>query len=121
MIEPIESAPDGVLAFKAVGEVTKEDYESVLEPAIQATIEDRGKVRFVYVLGPDFTGYSAAAAWEDTKLGMGEIKAWERCAIVTSHDWIAHLSKAFGWTMPGHLRVFAMDELGDAMTWAAGD
>ena len=34
MIEPIEGAPPGVLAFKAVGKVEAADYEHVLTPAI---------------------------------------------------------------------------------------
>jgi len=36
MIEPIEQAPDGVLAFKAVGKIEAADYETVLTPAIEA-------------------------------------------------------------------------------------
>ena len=59
MIEPIEGAPPGVLAFKAVGKVEAADYEQVLTPAIEQAIAGGGKVRLVYELGQEYDGYSA--------------------------------------------------------------
>ena len=68
MLEPIADAPAGVLALKAVGRVDGADYESVLTPAIEAAVAERGKIRIVLELGSEFEGYSPAAAWEDLKL-----------------------------------------------------
>jgi SpoIIAA-like len=85
LIETIDGAPDGVLAFKAVGTVEAADYENVLKPAIEAAIAEHGKVRLVYALGPEFDGYSAGAAWEDMKLWGPHLGSWERCAVVTDH------------------------------------
>lgn len=118
MIERIE-APEGVLAFRAVGEVHSDDYDTVLEPAVAAAAADGGKLRLVYVLGPEFTSYSTGASWEDTKLGFGHFTAFERFAVVTSHDWVAHLVKAFGWLIPGKVKVFEVNALDDALVWAA--
>ena len=56
MIEPIEDAPAGVLAFKAIGKVEAADYEQVLTPAIDRAIAAGGKVRLVYELGSESTG-----------------------------------------------------------------
>lgn len=69
MIERIEGAPAGVLAFRAVGKLEAADYETVLAPAIEATIAEHGKVRLVYELGAAFDGYWAGAALEDTSCG----------------------------------------------------
>lgn len=121
MIEPIEGAPEGVLAFKAVGEVHSEDYDTVLDPAVKGVIDAGRKVRLVYVLGDDFEGFSTGAAWEDTKLGMGHLTSWERMAVVTDTDWIEHAVKLFGWMVPGKVKVFDDDDLDDAMAWAAAD
>ena len=43
MVEPIEGAPAGVLAFRAVGTVEAADYENVLRPAVEAAIGEHGK------------------------------------------------------------------------------
>lgn len=117
MIERID-APDGVLAFRAVGKISKSDYNDVFEPAIEAMIAERGEVRIVYVLGDEFEGYSVAAGWEDTKLGIEHRSAWKRCAIVTSHDWIRHGVAMFRWMFPGELKVFAASDVTGAIEWA---
>jgi hypothetical protein len=77
-------------------------------------------VRLVYVLDDAFDGYSLSAGWEDAKLGIGHSSKWTRCAVVTDHDWIRHLTGMFGWMMPGDLKVFEPAELDAAMTWASG-
>ena len=120
MIEPIEPAPAGVLAFRAVGRVQAADYENVLAPAIDAAVAEHGKVRLVYELGDAFDGYSAGAAWEDMKIWAPHLTKWERCAVVTDHGWIRDALRVFGVFMPGDVRVFPTTELDDALAWASG-
>jgi hypothetical protein len=119
MIAPIEGAPAGVIAFRAVGKVEAGDYEDVLTPAIEAALSEHGKVRLVYELGPEFDGYSAGASWEDLKLGTSRLSKWERCAVVTDHRLIGDAVRAFGLLMPGDVKVFPVAELDDALAWAA--
>ena len=118
MIERIDS-PDNVLAFKATGKIEKADYENVLVPAVDKMMDDKGELRFVYVLGDDFDGYTFSAGWEDTKLGMHHLTKWKRCAVVTNHDWVRHMVGAFRWMMPGELKVFDVADQQAAIDWAA--
>jgi hypothetical protein len=119
MIEPIEEAPAGVVAFRAVGKVEAEDYEQVLAPAVEASISERGELRLVYELGPKFASYSLGAAWEDLKLSVPHLAKWRRCAIVTDHRLMAEAVRALGVLMPGEVKVFPVDALNDAIAWAA--
>lgn len=59
------------------------------------------------------------AMWGDAKLGVSELSAWEKVAVVTDTDWMRHMVKAFGWMIPGDVRVFELGELDDAKEWAA--
>lgn len=117
MIELIEGLPAPVVGLRASGTVSAEDYERELVPAIEAMIAAHDKVRVLYVLGDDFDGYSFGAAWQDTKLGLGNLRHWERCAIVTDADWIENAVKALGWMMPGEIRAFDDDDYDDAREW----
>jgi hypothetical protein len=119
MLERIDS-PENVLAVRAVGKVEKTDYENTLDPAIAEMIQHRDEVRFVYVLGEDFDGYSAHAVLQDAKLGMSHLSKWKRIAVVTDHDWIQHAVGMFGWMVPGDVKVFPVQEQAAAMEWAAG-
>lgn len=119
MIETIEEAPRGVLAFRVVGKVEAPDFEKVLRPAVATALSRGKKLRIVYVLGPEFEGYTSGAAWDDMTLGFSHLNHWERCAVVTDREWVQHLVTGFGWLMGPHVRLFGLDELPDAMTWAA--
>jgi SpoIIAA-like len=118
MITIMKHMPIGTLGFEATGKVTKEDYEDVLVPAVTAALE-RGDVRLLYVLGDGFESYSPGAMWSDTRLWAGHRSAWERVAVVTDVDWVENAIKAFGWLMPGRIRVFDDDDVDKAKLWLA--
>ena len=118
MIRLIGDLPDNVIGFEAVGEVRAGDYDSVLDPAIDAALQTHDKIRLIYVLGDDFDGYSGGAMWEDTKVGLAHLSRWEKIAIVTDHSLYKDGVKAFGWMIPGQVKVYAVADLAEAKAWA---
>jgi hypothetical protein len=119
MFELIDGLPDNVIGIRAIGEVEDDDYDDVLVPAIEDRRRRHEKIRLLYVLGPEFTGYEADAIWEDTKLGARTFTAYEKLAIVTDTNWLRRTVKAFGWMMPGEVKVFATGSLADATDWVS--
>jgi hypothetical protein len=117
MLELITDLPDRVLGLKAVGEVTSDDYQNVLVPALEDRLTKLKKVRLLYVLGNEFQGYTGGAAWEDAKVGMKHLSAFERVAVVTDVDWIRNMVKAFGFAIFGDVRVFDNDDVDEARKW----
>ena len=43
---------------------------------------------------------------EDLGIGLGFLRKWERCAVVTDAQWIHDLMRRFGWLMGRRLRQF---------------
>jgi hypothetical protein len=117
MIEKIPDLPDSVLGFSAKGTVTVNDYASIVIPAVEALFSRRKKIRFLYHLGEDVTGFEAVAMWEDTKLGLKHLQGWERMAIVSDIEWVRAAIKIFGLVIPGHVRVFHNNEFAEATRW----
>jgi hypothetical protein len=111
--------PAGVLGLEAIDDVEKEDYEDVLLPAVNKAIDEHGKVRLVYVLGPEFDDYEGEAVWEDLKLGARNPTAFERIAIVTDARWAGPAIKVFSVLWPGQARTFPLADLEAAKGWAA--
>ncbi len=120
MIRLLPDMPPGVLGLEAVDDVEREDYEDVLLPAVEAAISEHGKVRLVYVLGPEFDDYEGGAAWEDLKLGMSHPASFERIAVVTDARWAGAALRVFSALWPGQARAFPLAELESAKRWAAG-
>ena len=118
MIQVISNMPVGTIGLRASGKVSEEDYRDVLVPTINAAME-QGKVRLLYVL-EDEAGYKPCAVWADTKMWFKNLKGWERLAIVSDADWLENAVKAFGWLMPGEVKVFESDDVRDAKQWLVG-
>jgi hypothetical protein len=119
MIRLMSDMPAGVLGFEAVDDVEREDYENVIIPVIDKAIAEHGKIRLVYVLGPEFDDYEGGAVWEDLKLGVRHPASFERMAIVTNARWAGPAVKVFSVVWPGQARVFPLAQLESAKRWAA--
>jgi SpoIIAA-like len=117
MLERISGLPDNVLGITAKGEVTGADYETVLIPAVEEMLVNRERIRFMYQLGDEFTGFDAKAIWDDAKVGLQHLAAWERVAVVTDVTWIRTTMKVFGFVIPGEVRVFSNSETAQARLW----
>ena len=119
MIRLLGGMPVGVLGLEAIDDVEEEDYRNVVVPAVDAAIAEHGKVRLVYVLGPEFDDYEGEAVWEDLKLGVRNPASFERVAVVTDARWAGAALKVFSVLWPGQMRAFPLRELEDAKRWAA--
>ena len=78
MIELLKDFPGNVIALAAAGQVTRDDYEKVVIPAVERTLAKHEKVRLYYQIGSDFSGFDPGAMWADTKVGMGHFLRWEK-------------------------------------------
>jgi hypothetical protein len=119
MLELITDLPDNVLGLTAKGEVTAEDYRAVLVPAVEDKLARYSRLRLLYVIGDDFERFSGGAAWEDAKVGMRHFTSFERVAVVTDADWIRGMVRAFGFALPGDVRVYDGDDAGEARSWVS--
>jgi stage II sporulation SpoAA-like protein len=123
MVEQVENMPAGTLGFRLSGKVNLDEYLLILGP-IREKLERGEKVSFLVETSDDFSGLDMGAMWEDIKaggsVGLKYRSSWERLAVVTDKSWIRHGVAAFGWVIPGEIRIFESDELEDAKTWTGG-
>jgi hypothetical protein len=118
MLKTMAGLPPGVLGFEVNDALHADDYRDVLLPAVEGIIQRGEKVRIVLVF-QRFDGLSGGALWQDLKLGVEHLTHWERIALVTDIDWMAHLTALFGWMTPGELKRFPLAEREAAIAWAA--
>jgi SpoIIAA-like len=121
MIKLLTGFPDNVLAVACEGHVTRQDYQDVLIPAVEAGLQRHQKLRIYYEVTPQFSGIEAGAVWDDFRVGIGHLSRYERMACVTDVEWIRLAMNAFRFLMPGNLRVFPLSEAGEARRWIIAD
>jgi SpoIIAA-like len=90
MLDRIADLPGNVVGIVAKGELTSEDYEKVLIPAVDQALQSNEKIRLLYVLGGEFNGLTAGAVWDDTRVlphhEVGEDRGRHRQRLGTSLD-----------------------------------
>jgi hypothetical protein len=106
MLEIMQNMPDSVVAIRASGQVTGKDYEDVLIPAVESGLKRYEKIRVLYQLDRDFSGFTAGALFDDARLGLHHRRAFEKITIVTDVDWIAKSVHFFSLFVPCPVRIF---------------
>ena len=117
MLDVMTDLPRNVVAFRASGEVTTEDYKDVVIPEIEDRLRDQDKLHLLYYTEPDFEGFSPGAMWQDSKLGFRHRQHWDKVAVVTDRQWLSNATRLLRFTIPGEVRVFAQHELPTALQW----
>lgn len=119
MIEVDEDVPAGIDAVRAVGTISRQDYDAVVVPRLDAAAREGRRLRFLCVVDEDFRGLTPDAVWADVKLGLAAMHNLEGCAVVSDLTWVRDMTRVAGFFLPGHVRVFATAEREDALRWLA--
>jgi hypothetical protein len=117
MLEKLSDVPEGIVGVKAVGKVTREDYEKVIEPLLEGARREGRRLRFLYQIGPELEGFTPGAAWEDAKLGLRSLRSLAGCAVVTDRDWIREGTRIAGFFLPCPVQVFSTGDREKAIEW----
>ena len=117
MIELIDDLPDHVVGLTATGQVSGEDYQDVLIPAVERKLEKFAQIDLLYHLDADFKRFTTTALWDDAKVGLHHLNRFKRVAVVSDVGWINNMAKGIGLVAPAEIRVFPSAELAAARTW----
>jgi hypothetical protein len=115
MLEQVQDLPVNVIAVRATGTVTREDYDTVVRPLLQRAHSEGRRVSLLYVFAPEFKGFTVGAGWEDVRLGLKYLRLFERCAVVTDVNWIREGTQLLGTMMPCPVKVFVDQQ--EALRW----
>jgi hypothetical protein len=119
VLQPIEGVADGVIALRAEGKVSRDDYQNVLAPAVAAVRASGRKVRLLLELADDFDGYDLGGMFADAKMGMDDFNSFEKLALVTDNSMFRATVETFARFMPAAVQVFSVTDLEAAKTWVA--
>jgi hypothetical protein len=119
MISIAPNLSGNLVIATAHGKVTGEDYERTLIPAIEGVLMLQPKVRLLYQLAPDFEGFTASAIWDDAKLSLAHMSAFEAVAVVTDVLWVSDSVRFFAFFLHCPIKVFRNDQFLDATQWVA--
>jgi len=117
MITLIEDLPEATIGFVLRGEVSGNDVESVVLPAIERAFDQHERIKALLVFDDDFSGSTLEAAWDDTTLGLRHWDGFERLAVVSDVTWLRHALRAISLLLPYPVRLFDSDAQDQAERW----
>ncbi len=120
MLRVLTDLPEGITGVKAVGRVSREDYEQTLEPLLDRARTEGRRMRFLYELGSEFEGFTPGAAWEDLRLGMRSMQLFDGCAVLGDHPVMRGALRVATFLMPCPIRVFPETAREEALSWLRG-
>lgn len=119
MITQLHDAPANVVAFRATGEVTKDDYTRVVIPAIDAHVAQQGAIRFLLLVDTDINQFTLGALLQDLGVGLKHFTKWEKMAIVSEQTGVIRFTDYFSYVAPGEAKGFTHAELDEARDWVS--
>lgn len=119
MLQIIENLPSHVVGARATGEVTKEDYETKLIPAVERATKAHDKINFIMVLETDIQNFTVAAWMHDAYMSLKNYNNWKRVATVSDQKIADKLTDALKYVFPGDAKGFTVDEMEQAIKWVS--
>jgi len=117
MLEILPESQDDLVAVRAGGKLSAEDYTKVWLPKLEKEIRKHGKVRALLYLDETFDGWEVGAMWEDAKFGLGHADDFEKVALVGAPQWVESVVGLIGHLMEGSVKSFAAGGLDEAYSW----
>lgn len=118
MFEILEESHGNVLGVRASGKLTKEDYDEILIPRVEAIYGEEGKVHLLFYMDEDFKGWEPMAMVEDFKVGIGKYgNDFDKFALVGGPEWVKLLMDLDSFLIKAEIKIFAVDQLGEAWDW----
>ena len=119
MIEVLTDVPPEIVAVRASGTLTREEYDAVVVPLLEQARRDGRRLRCLCEVGADYRGLTPGAAWEDVTLGLRALRLFDGVAVVTDIGWIREVSRLAGFLMPCPVAVFDERDRTAAAAWLA--
>lgn len=119
MLQIIQGLSENVVGVQATGKVTKQEYEQVMIPALDALSKKVEKMSLLLLLETDISHFTPGAWMDDMLMGLKHFTKWNRVAIVTDQKGVQKFTNIFSNFVPGQYKGFPISELEIAKNWVA--
>ncbi len=117
MIQQLIDTPNTMVGFKATHDVTKEDFDKIVLPAVAELVQRTDKLNYLLVIDTPLKNFTIGAWLKDAMLGLNNLNKWNRAAIVSESEGITNITEVFSKVVPGEFRCYTHNELDEAIQW----
>lgn len=114
MIKILDETKKDLIAIKVTGELIEKDYD-ILNPIMEKTLKDYDNPK-LYCEIHELDMPTTKAVWEDLK-NIPDYNKFEKCAFVSSKDWINSIAKLADTIMKPEVKHYEFREKAVALKW----
>ena len=115
----MKDLPPHVVGVRALGNVSKDDYEQTLVPAIEKAARESGSINFLMLLETNISNFTYGAWMQDAKMSLKHYGKWHKVAIVTDQKVIEKISQLLSFVSPAEVKGFPVSDVELAKVWVA--
>lgn len=119
MVSLMTDFPDHVVAYRAAGEVKKDEYERVVMTRVNEVADRYGKINFIVLLETDMQNYSLPAFIDYVKISFRHFSKWNRMAIVSDQRWLRKAYHTLSPLVHGEIRSYELNDFEKAKAWVS--
>jgi hypothetical protein len=119
MIRQLTDVPTNMVAFSAEGEVSEEDFKTVVFPAVEKAVARTGELNYLMVINTPLSSFRPGAWLQDAALGLKQLTNWNRVAILSDSDALNSFTNIFSVLVPGEFKGFEKAEMERAVEWVS--
>ena len=116
MIHTIHTS-ENTVAFRALAQVTKEDFDTVLLPEVASQMERMGEINFLIVLDTDSINATVGSWIQNSVLELIELGKWQRVAIVTDSEDVVAFASRYSYIALEEFRILKKESFNKAIHW----
>lgn len=117
MINIILNLLENVLGISADGDITRDDYKNVLIPEIRKMLKVKRKIKLLYFLGNDFTGFDLNVILKGKTKGLKHCSCWKKVALVLEEKYMTLFAAYYGDLLNNEIKLFSEDNIEKAKIW----
>ena len=119
MIQLLKDLPQNIVGFRAFGNVTEQDYKSVIIPAVEDLVIKKNAINCLLLLDTDVATIKFGTWFMDALLRLPKIAKWHHFAIISDSEAVKRFRHLFKFFTRGELKFFPKVEQEKAIQWAA--
>ena len=119
MVTQITGLSGDVAGFRATGTVTKEDYDTIIYPAVKKICDHNPELNFLMVLDNHLKNFTPGAWMKDAAMGLKHLTRWKKIAIVSDEAMVKTAMPIMDTIAPGQYKAFAHKDVQLAFNWVS--
>lgn len=106
-----------MVGFLATEEVTHEEFDKIVLPAVSEFVQRTDQLNYLFVLCKPLRHITIGDFMNEALVKLNTQNKWNRVAVVTDSDEIVWVTEVFRKVVPGEFKAFTYDNLGQAIRW----